>query len=165
MRKLRSGKKKPRVTQWAHVTAWPSLSDKISGGRQASPAQGQQPFAWDRFPSSWDFQRQVRVNLNGDHPNPRGSWLLAHPCLEVCQRDFREKMKQRYLMQSVTWTSLGQHSSAWEQGGPGGPRRVGLWCCQALLALIVLPASPAWSVLDFFALLYKRHFKGSLGAV
>lgn len=65
------------------------------------------------------------VNLNGDHPNPRGSWLLAHPCLEVCQGDSRGKMKQRYLMQSVTWTSQGQHSSAWERGGCRGPKAGG----------------------------------------
>ena len=67
----------------------------------------------------------MRVNLNGDHPNPRGSWLLAHPCLEVCQGDSRGKMKQRHLMQSVTWTSQGQHSSAWERGGRRGPKAGG----------------------------------------
>lgn len=50
----------------------------------------------------------------------------------------------------------------WAQGTQGG------WdsnAAQALLALIILPVSPAWSVFDFFALLYKRHFKSSLGAV
>ena len=64
----------------------------------------------------------MRVNLYGDHPNPHGSWLLSHPCLDVCQRGSREKMKQRYLMQSVTWTSQDQYTSAWEWGGRRGPK-------------------------------------------
>lgn len=65
------------------------------------------------------------MNLNGDHPNPHGSWLLSHPCLDVCQRGSRGKMKQRYLMQSVTWTSQDQYSSAWEWGGRRAPKVAG----------------------------------------